>query len=204
VVAEKRLRPSLGTHWRLTLRALMALVVLVSVSMTWFVHRARVQHEAVAAIKKAGGIISYCPRPWPVSLVDSVGIDYFSDVECVVLVLRRSDRTSADIGRLTRLRELVLSGAPVTDTYIASLERLAQLECLTLQDTSVTDKGLAHLERLTSLKVLSLRNTPISDAGLVHLHSLCNLGSLFLEGSNVSETGVRHLRRALPQVAVYR
>ena len=40
---------------RLSVRALMVVVLVLAVVLGWFVHRAQVQREAVAAIEKAGG-----------------------------------------------------------------------------------------------------------------------------------------------------
>src|SRR4051794_16010484 len=42
-----------------SVRALMALVLALGVGLGWFVHRAQVQRDAVAAILRAGGRVSY-------------------------------------------------------------------------------------------------------------------------------------------------
>jgi hypothetical protein len=203
-VTGNRPRPSFGLRLRLSLRAQLAFVVLMGVAMAWVVHRARVQRESVATIAAAGAINSYDPPRAPRWLIDSVGIDYFSGIHEVFLIVRRPDRTSAAIRRLTRLKELVLYGESVNDTYIANLEGLGDLEWLTLGETTVTDKGLSHVKGLTNLRVLDLKNTRISDAGLVHLKRLSNLHSLFLHGSKVSDAGVGRLKRVLPRVAILR
>ena len=41
-----------------SVRALMALVLALGVGLGWFVHRAQVQRDAVAAILRAGGRVS--------------------------------------------------------------------------------------------------------------------------------------------------
>jgi hypothetical protein len=44
---------------RLTVRALMALVLLIAAGLGWAAYRARLQRDAVAAIVKAGGKVFY-------------------------------------------------------------------------------------------------------------------------------------------------
>lgn len=57
---------------------------------------------------------------------------------------------------LTGLRELVLSGNPITDDGLAYLAPLTNLDVLDLEETAVTGAGLHHLKGLTKLKVLHL------------------------------------------------
>ena len=44
---------------RLSVRALMVLVLITGGGLGWVIHRARVQREAVAAILRAGGSVMY-------------------------------------------------------------------------------------------------------------------------------------------------
>src|SRR5262249_45105472 len=75
-----------------SVRAMMALVLAFGCGLGWFVHRAQVQRDAVAAILRAGGRVSYDwqwnngrwiakgkPR-WPGWLVDRLGSDYVANV----------------------------------------------------------------------------------------------------------------------------
>src|SRR5262249_41670584 len=89
-------------HWRnylrLSLPALIVLVLVIGGSLGWVVHSARVQRDAVAAVQKLGGTVTYdwerkdgrsVPngKPWvPRWLLDRVGIDYFGHVTQVRVV----------------------------------------------------------------------------------------------------------------------
>jgi hypothetical protein len=87
---------------RLSLRALMIVVLLIGGGLGWIVHRADVQREAVAAIVQGGGSVKYdwewsdlrilpngalvpAPKkrvpPWRKWLIDHLGPDYFGDVK---------------------------------------------------------------------------------------------------------------------------
>src|SRR5262245_41378889 len=101
---------------RLSVRALMALVLAIGGGLGWFVHRAQLQRDAVAAILRAGGRVSYDwqwnngrriakgkPR-WPGWLVDRLGPDYFADVTRVDLAPRGTDEVLAYVGHLGRLQ----------------------------------------------------------------------------------------------------
>jgi hypothetical protein len=84
---------------RFSVRGLIVLVLVIGGWLGWIVRSARIQHNAVASIKRAGGTILYernmqmDERMWlrdrwvmpPKWLVDRLGIDYFSNVEGVVL-----------------------------------------------------------------------------------------------------------------------
>src|SRR5262245_4332332 len=117
---------------RLSVRALMVVVLITGGVLGWVIHRARVQREAVAAIRQAGGSVSYhdqsMPRSsgndwWPRWAADILGIDYFDDVRSVFLESKESDLEAelAHVGRLRRLEELYLAGSQVTDAGLASL-----------------------------------------------------------------------------------
>jgi hypothetical protein len=86
------MNPSSGKrrHYvRISVRALMVLVLFAGGWMGWLVRSARVQRAAVAAIQRVNGYVEYewdflnpnrkpSPRPWwPKWLVDSIGVDYF-------------------------------------------------------------------------------------------------------------------------------
>src|SRR4051812_36275389 len=117
-----------GSRIRLSLRGLMALVMLFGIWMGWYVRRVQVQRDAVAAIKRAGGTVAYDwewshynpdiinlngkPRA-PKWLSDRVGVDYVGNVVHVNLVPRRAsdpnradDKTLAHVGRLGHLGSL--------------------------------------------------------------------------------------------------
>ena len=98
---------------RFSVRGLIVLVLVIGAGLGWLVRSARIQREAVAAIKKAGGSVNYdwewsngktIPegKPWaPRGSWIVIGVDYFGHVTAVWLAAAAtdgSDRTrSADV-----------------------------------------------------------------------------------------------------------
>lgn len=166
-------------YLRLSLRALIVLVLLIGGSLGWVVHSARVQREAVAAIQKLGGTVTYdwerkdgrsVPngKPWaPKWLVDRIGIDYFGHITQVRMVAtpELSDAELTHISHLSQLEELDLHRSPITDARLAYVEGLPDLQSLTLFHTDIGDRGLMRLKQLPRLRTLSVENTKVTDAG---------------------------------------
>jgi hypothetical protein len=153
---------------RFSVRGLIVVVLVVGAWLGRVVHQAHVQRNAVAAIKNAGGSVLYdweCTngtyppggKPWaPNWLVDLIGVDYFGQVDHVDLSVSSipSDHLIVQVGRLTRLKSLVLSGPCITDAELAYLKGLTSLEHLVLNNTQVSDAGVNDLMRgLPSLTV---------------------------------------------------
>ena len=82
---------------RFSVRGLIIAVLLIGVWLEWLVHSVRVQREAVAAIRKAGGKAFY-DWDWkngspvaggkpcgPRLVLDSIGVDYFGNVVAVLM-----------------------------------------------------------------------------------------------------------------------
>jgi hypothetical protein len=193
---------------RLSLRSLLALFLVFGVWLSWTVHDARVQRDATATIRRAGGNVAYSwqlkkdghhtskGRPWwPNWLVDFVGVDYLGTVAGVTLAdNREADTVLVHIGHLSRLEGLSLSQSSATDAGLDHIEGLTNLKWLDLHGTKVTDAGLAHLKRLTGLRKLHLSETKISDAGLADLKELTHLETLTLYTTRVSDVGLAQLK----------
>ena len=142
---------------RFSVRRLIVVVLVIGAGLGWFVREAEIQRDAVAAIERSGGGVSYqwewrewksIPRgkPWaPKWLVDRIGVDYFGHVTSVGLSPTETDSAITHVGHLTQLQRLTINGS------------------------SVSDAGLTHLKGLTTLSVLGLGNTQVTDAGLAHL-----------------------------------
>ncbi len=204
------------SYVRISVRALMVLVLFAGGWMGWLVRSARVQRAAVAAIQRVNGYVEYewdftnpnrkpSPRSWwPKWLVDSLGVDYFFNIVAVDLDDRATDLELVHVGNLTRLRSLQLSQSEVTDSGLAYLQGLTSLKRLTLKSTGVTDAGLAHLKGLTSLEEIRLQATGCSDAGLAHLSALPRLKILGLANTRVTAAGLARLKAAsrLEQVII--
>ena len=138
----------------------------------------------MAAIEKAGGTVSYGDR-WSdgsfvlgsrptnsSSIADPIGVEFYGNVTAVQFIPPPStppDAALEQVGRLTELRELALSGPAVSDAGLAHLKGLTKLFELSLDGTQVTDAGLAHLKGLTDLSKLSLVGTQVTDAGVAEL-----------------------------------
>jgi hypothetical protein len=144
-----------------SLQALLALMLLASIGMTWVavtVQAAKRQREAVEAIEKLGGRLWYdyhydssgnllatAQPPGPASwLRHLLGIDFFANVVSVQL-----------------------GDANVTDATLRYLEALPQLREVDLAvpfgNTQVTDVGLVHLKRLTQLQDLNLSSSRVAN-----------------------------------------
>ena len=221
------------------LRTLLLLVLLVSVGMSWFtvkLHRARRQRAAVEGILKSGGRVMYdynyeedgtpildVDPPGPAWLQKMLGVDFFGDVETVLLTsdagiehlgaLRSLEMADLDgpevtddtIKRLTavgRFRRLRLFRTGVGDAGLAHVGELTSLESVEIYYAGITDDGLEHLEGLPRLKFLCLEWTCVTDAGLEHLKELTNLRELWLGGTHVTPEGVKKLQQALPNCEV--
>jgi Leucine Rich repeat len=207
---ESRDQPSPKT-WRhllrFSLRGLMIVVLVVGGGLGWIVHRAQVQHDSVAEIRGAGGIVLYewqfkngqpagngTPRAssW---LEKRIGVDYFQNVTYVSLPSSGADRELVAIGHLGRLETLMLGGASVSDEGLSHLKGLTDLQSLILFGTKVSSTGLKHLTGLSRLKSLSLARTNVTDAGMVHLQSLTSLEDLDLSMTKISDAGLVNLQR---------
>jgi hypothetical protein len=190
---------------RFSVRALIVLVLLIGAGLGWLVRSAHVQRDAVAAIRRAGGSVSYdwewnngksVPggKPWaPKWLVDLIGVDYFAHVTSVWLQPAAIDGAIVEVGHLTQLERLQLVGGSVSDAGLAHLKGLTNLTILFLLDTQVSDAGLMHLKGLTRLSSLDLKDTHVTDAGLAHLKGLTKLSVLDLERTQISDAGLAHL-----------
>jgi hypothetical protein len=161
---------------RISVRGLMVLVLVSAGGLGWTVSRAQIQREAVAAIRRAGGwvvyegptILSLAQPGWrsgPQWLGDRIGPHYFLHVAAVDLGPQGSDAVIAQVGKLSRLRQLFLDGSHVTSAGMVHLKGLTSLQELNLDSTSVDDTGLGPLKGLTGLQVLSLRRTCVTDVG---------------------------------------
>jgi hypothetical protein len=200
---------------RFRVRALIVVELLIG---GWLVRSAHIQRDAVAAIETAGGVALYdwrwsngtynpAGKPWaPEWLVDLIGVDFFGHVTVASLPSRSAaiDRVMAQVGRLTQLEGLSLTGCSVSDTALAHLKRLTSLFYLNLDRTDATDVGLAHLKRLTNFSSLHLGSTRVTDAGPAQLTGWTSLQQLNLQGTLVTNAGVQELENALPKAVISR
>jgi hypothetical protein len=193
---------------------MIVVVLLVGGWLGWIVRSARIQREAVAAIRAAGGWVEHDfqsfngqwdsdgrPRA-PRCLVDLIGIDFFGHVTTVGLTAKKAAIEIAHVGRLTRLKRLSLYGSSVRDADLAHLKRLGELTYLDLDRAQLTNSSLVHLKELTQLTYLDLEGARVTDAGLTHLKRLTNLAYLDLRDTKVTDAGVKELQQSLPRLAI--
>ena len=153
---------------RFSVRGMIVLVLIVGAWLGWIVRSARIQSEAVEAIRDAGGQVQYdwefagqdpmkvAHAPPPRLLADLVGVDYFSDVTYVLLRGRHSPATFGFVGVFRKLQSIDSAGSNIDDAGIACVKGLPCLTSLWLSDTRLSDAALIHLRKLTSLSTLDL------------------------------------------------
>ena len=202
---------------RPNMRTMMILVAVVGVALGWLVVSSHAQRDAVAAIRGAGGRVSYNGElgiskmrgqwkggVWPtlrsryralVWLADRVGIDYFDHPAQVVLPAHvRLPEIMVHVGRLRRLDWLFIDGCD-EDVSLAPLAGLAELKILLVRNAKIGDAGLAPLGNLKALRSLQLHHVGLTDAGLEHLAGLVNLEHLGLDGDQLTGAGFPRLSR---------
>jgi Leucine-rich repeat (LRR) protein len=192
---------------RLSVRALMILVLLLGGGLGWIERSVRIQRDAVAAIKRTGAGVLYdwqfrnaIPnpkgKPWaPKWLVDRLGVDYFGSPAYVIAFTQKmDDATLVAVGRLSHFERLDIATSSVTDFGLANLQALKRLRDLDLSASQVGDAGLMHFKGLTSLTFLNLNATQVGDVGLLNLKGLTRLETLYLGRTQVSDAGLVHLK----------
>lgn len=105
-----------------------------------------------------------------------------------------SNSSIRNVGKLTGLISLGVSGNEFTDESLGILRPLTSLKVLGLAWTKITDSGLPLMTHLHDLKELFLTSTLVTDAGLAHVEQLTQLESLWLGATNVTSVGLRHIR----------
>jgi hypothetical protein len=160
------------------------------------------QREAVAAIRKLGGEVSYDyqrPKPDKPNVFDPEAKPQDRDAlpRVVRVSLRDTEATDDDLKVLAKfpdLENLDLTGTRITGAGLAHLERLKNLRSLCLWRTQADDAGLGHIKGLTKMWQLVLDETQVTDAGLVHLKEMTGLEEwLGLTKTRVTDAGLKHL-----------
>jgi hypothetical protein len=198
--------PKPRPRWRtMSLRALMLLIVVVGGWLGWICYRARVQREAVAAIRAASGEVVF-NWEWDSAKLESrdgtsepgwlrrhLGPGFFEEATAAEGVFTADDALMVHIGRLPKVESVNLRSSAVTDAGMAHLAPLKALRFLSLWGTRITDNGLKHLEGTQELRQLDLSVTRITDAGLAIVGRLKNLETLSLNHTAVTDAGLLRL-----------
>jgi hypothetical protein len=180
--------------FRFSLRVMMVLVLVVGGGLEWVVRGARIQREAVAGVRRAGGTAWY-DWQWKAGQPDR---DSFN----VMPTPEQPRRHMMQFELKYRLDQYnAPQTCPVDDDSLVYLNKMNLLQGLWLDGRMVTDKGLAPL-RLTPISFLYLRNTQLSDAGLARLAqphpSFQNLRSVGILNTKVTDAGTEALQKARP------
>ena len=116
------------------MRALVIAVILVGGGLGWWVRSVRIQREAVEAIQRVGGYVTYdwaykdgeifenSGPPWPRWVVEIVGTDCFSNVTRISLENVQFDRALDSVRHFSQLEDLGVSAHKITDRDLACLE----------------------------------------------------------------------------------
>ncbi len=209
---------------RFSLRTMLLATAVLAVWLAVLQHRAHRQRDAVAAIRDFGGWVRYdfqvpsgefshkdfdaeAESPWPRSLLERIGVDFFHDVVQVNLNYTEdggprqenhnpSDDALRHLPALPDLRVLLLSDTQARDDSMRHLAGLTKLELLYMWDVSeVTDEGAAHLGRLRNLRYVHLSNSQATDTTLKMLADLPEVTGLSLQFNRFSDDGVKRVSR---------
>jgi internalin A len=208
--------------FRISVRGMIVLVLIIGSLLGWLGHRARVQREAVAAIEAAGGRVNYQwaisgspirPRtsrqPWN-WLLKTLGTDLVCNVISVTFHHKDSaiskqpidDALMAKVGTLGHLKTFQLgpwTNNKVTSQGLAELGRLKKLTELDLSLNEPIHFDFSFLVRLKTLESLQLlRLAVIHDDDLAHLEGLTKLRRLTIfpaiKGKpSINDAGLAHL-----------
>ena len=209
---------------RMSVRALMILVLLLGGLFGWVVHPAHVQRVAVAAIRHGGGHVSYDwqlkrlrngvirfdPKGRPKApkwLIDYLGHDYFGHVEQVNLGPRNTNDVLKQVGHLDKLRQLSLvDGVDLTPVVSAGMKALPNaglsrfqglvgLFTMDLSSPPFDGANFKYLKNLTRLEYLNLpADISVTDADLTHLSRLTALSMLELHDPRITDAGLVALK----------
>jgi hypothetical protein len=187
-----------------------------------YVHRTRMQEDAVQAIHNFGGWVrydfqyptgSYSVKDFdpkaksgvPKWLLDRLGLDFFHSVVYVSLIYSTdsgkreensnpSDKALQHLPKLPNLRTLLLAGTQASDASMRHLAKLKRLEQLYMWDVSkVSDIGVQHLKHLTNLEGIHISESRISVGALRVFGQLKEIESLSVQGNHFTDTGLSYL-----------
>jgi hypothetical protein len=182
-------------RFRLSLRAMMILVLVAGGSIGWKVNRARTQARSVELILAGGGRVSY-------DFQETGGPDIDSNAQPWAPLWLRKRMGDEFFQEVTRAH---LSGDPTPETWVA-VSRLHQLIRIRLQpDGPVTGvSGLRSLSRLKFVSIgldrkfycLGIAPIPIDHASIEEVESIPNLESFAALSLKLNADDLRSLGTA--------
>ncbi len=167
--------------FRLSLRGLMVLVLIVGGGVGWLAATIETRRAAVRAVLEAGG---------------HVEDDYWADVpQHGDSWLTRGRRTAerwvtAAVGHdLFRNVVKVWSAEPVGPAALVPLDRFSKLEALSLKDVTRIGDGWKFLQRLERLRSVELTGPGLDTTALVAVAQLRGLQVLRLDDASAADAG---------------
>ncbi|MGD0897974.1 MAG: hypothetical protein ABR915_09055 [Thermoguttaceae bacterium] len=195
--------------YQYSLRTLLLLMLLVSVGMSLVANRMRRaerQREAVAAIKRSGGLVWYehedgrpfpspTPPPGPLWLRRLLGDDFFRRVVAAYVA---SDADFKYLGQLDCLTRVCCRGT-LGETGLMHILELRHPRDPSTPENAEVSPEFEILTTLTKLEDLDLDLTNIGDAELERIKAMPRLHRLDLSGTEITDAGLRHLEE-LPRL----
>ncbi len=200
------LKPTSRRRLGLSVRALMLVVLVLGGWLGWIAHRARVQREAVAVIRRHHASVWFNqswhrnpfppdPQPGPPLLRRWVGPDYFDTALSVNFYGGRTPQKTMgdDVMRaacqLAWLEHLSIVGCDATDAGAEGLGGLTRLRSLDVRfNPRMTARAVKDIGRLTELEFLGLGAIPLRDEDMGFLRRLTKLQTLALMGREMRLT----------------
>jgi hypothetical protein len=203
-------------RFRIGLRGLMVLVLIIGGVLGWKARRARLQRHAVAEVQRLGGYEREFRQS--VELDQLACLDGIEHVESLTLVIKRLDpaglarlvklnrlksltlycdqldpKRTGQLGRLTEL-EYLRTDVPSDNDNLAFLARLPKLRHFVSYQKKIDDSGLAWIARCERLEEVEIIAPRITDAGLKHLANMKLLKGLqVLAASQITDVGLAYL-----------
>ncbi len=210
--------PSKAVEWlrkrlRLSLGAMMIIVLGIGGVLGWVAERAHVQRDAVAAIttprRNTRGSVYYdwqfvdgkfdpAAKPrGPKWLRDALGPDVF---ETVVIVTIQGDNVDDEfvenVAKLHWVEKVDLVGhsaGDLTPAAMAQLWTLPRLKTLNTRGIAIPRGFVTGLAGRTGLRNLLLPHAAVTDDEMAIIGSFTDLEFLQLDGSNVTDQGFAHV-----------
>jgi Leucine Rich repeat len=198
--------PANRRRWlRFSLRTLLVVMTVLCVWLGFKVNAARRQKEAVEAIIKAGGTVTFGYQCVPVrGNPDALALDPNALPNAPAWL-----RTCLGDDFFRTADEVILNGRAISDEDLAQTMNLPGIWYLFLTDVKVVrvdsdnqrliqDADLVGLGQLGELRRLALGKADINGFGLASLVNLKHLKSLNVVNTHVDDSGMEYIGRIVP------
>ena len=180
--------------FRLSLRGMMLLILLIGGGIIWPILTIRTERQAINAIQAAGGQVRFdyldqldisglrhrtepaAPR-WVRRLL---GDELFQNVKGVTLRKPVDGSILANLAPFRHLEGLAIHLFSGGEEF-RRLREFPRLHYLNLQGPGVNDEALGEISRLPAMDRLLIFQAPATDAGFARLESLSNLNTLTID-----------------------